>query len=311
MSWVTLKRIIRAGFLDFWRNGFISFSSIAMMVFTLFVIGLAIFSGVVLQTTLTQFRDKADMSVYFTVDAPQQAMDELKTSVQALPEVASVTFMTREEALAQFKERHQNDQLTLQALDELGENPLGSVMTVKAKDITQYETIATFLRGQESAAAPGQPSIIDKINYYDEEHQSALKRLSEVTDSAKWIGFVIILIFVFTTGAISFNTLRLAIYSSREEIQVMRLVGAGKGYIGAPFIVEGVLYGLIAGMVTLLLFYPLTWWLGGATERFFGGINIFSYYLSNFPMFFLLIVGAGVILGAIASFLAVRRYLKV
>ena len=310
MTWVTVKRIFRAGFLDFWRNGFVSFASVMMMVFTLFVIGLALFAGIILQTTLQEFRDKADMSVYFTVDAPQDQIDTLITSVKALPEVASADFMTREEALAQFRERHQNDQLTLQALDELGDNPLGSVLTVKAKDISQYESIATFLRGQE-ALAQGQSSIIDKINYYDEEHQAALLRLSEITDSAKWIGLVVIVIFVLTTIAISFNTLRLAIYSSREEIQVMRLVGAGKGYIRAPFIVEGVLYGLIAGVVTLLLFYPLTWWLGEATARFFGGINVFSYYLANFPFFFLIIVGSGVVLGAVASYLAVRRYLHI
>ncbi|MES2007160.1 MAG: permease-like cell division protein FtsX [Patescibacteria group bacterium] len=310
MTWVTIKRIFRTGFLDFWRNGFVSFASVLMMVFTLFVIGLALFSGIILQSTLAEFRDKADMSVYFTVDASQEKMTELVNSVKALPEVAEVGFMSREEALAQFRERHQNDQLTLQALDELGENPLGAVMTVKAKDITQYESIATFLRGQE-ALAQGGASAIDKINYYDEEHRNALNRLSEITDSAKWIGAVVILIFVLITVAISFNTLRLAIYSSRDEIHVMRLVGAGKGYIRAPFIVEGILYGLIAGIVTLLLFYPLTWWLGKATARFFGGISVFSYYLANFPFFFLIIVGSGVILGAVASYLAVRRYLHV
>lgn len=310
MSWVTIKRIFRAGFLDFWRNGFVSFASVLMMIFTLFVIGLAVFTGIILETTLQEFRDKADMSVYFTVDAPQAKIDELQTSVKALPEVAEVTFMTRDEALAQFRERHQNDQLTLQALDELGSNPLGAVLTIKAKDLSQYEGIATFLRGQEALAA-GEASIIDKINYYDEQHRNALNRLSEITDSAKWIGLVIILIFVLTTVAISFNTLRLAIYSSREEIQVMRLVGAGKGYIRAPFIVEGVLYGLIAGIVTLILFYPLTWWLGQSTERFFGGVSVFSYYLTHFPFFFLVIVGSGVVLGAVASYLAVRRYLHV
>ncbi|HEV8677434.1 MAG TPA: permease-like cell division protein FtsX [Candidatus Paceibacterota bacterium] len=310
MTWVTIKRIFRTGFLDFWRNGFVSFASVAMMVFTLFVIGLAIFTGIILQTTLSEFRDKADMSVYFTVDAPQDQIDSLETSVKALPEVASVTFTSRDDALAQFRERHQNDQLTLQALDELGDNPLGAVLTIKAKDISQYAAIASYLNNQE-ALQPGQTSIIDKINYYDQEHQDALNRLNQITDSAKWIGLIVILIFVLTTVAISFNTLRLAIYSSREEIQVMRLVGAGKGYIRAPFIVEGVLYGLIAGVVTLLLFYPLTWWLGNATQNFFGGINVFTYYLQNFPFFFLLIVGAGVVLGAVASYLAVRRYLKV
>src|SRR6185503_20548891 len=107
MTWVTIKRIFRTGFLDFWRNGFVSFASVAMMVFTLFVIGLAIFTGIILQTTLSEFRDKADMSVYFAVDAPQDQIASLETSVKALPEVASVTFTSRDDALAQFRERHQ------------------------------------------------------------------------------------------------------------------------------------------------------------------------------------------------------------
>lgn len=310
MKWVTVKRIFRAGLLDFWRNGFISFASILMMVFTLFVIGLALFSGFILQTTLQEFRDKADLNIYFTTDAPQADMDALATQIKALPQVASTQFISREEALAQFRERHKNDQLTLQALEELDDNPLGAVLTVKAKDISQYEAIATFVRGQEALDAGG-TSIIDKINYYDPQHQLALNRLNEITDSAHVVGPVIIIIFILMTVAISFNTLRLAIYSSREEISVMRLVGAGKGYIRSPFIVEGILYGLIAGMVTLLLFYPLTWWLGRSTEEFFGSVNVFSYYLANFPFFFLVIVGSGVILGAVASYLAVRRYLRI
>lgn len=212
--------------------------------------------------------------------------------------------------LAQFRERHQNDQLSLQSLDELGENPFGGVLNVEAKEISQYESISAYLKNQEALGA-GQPQYIDKISYYDANHRAALDRLSNITESSKVIGFVIILIFVATTVAISFNTLRLAIYSSREEIAVMRLVGAGAGYIRLPFMVEGILYGLIAGVVTLLLFYPLTWWLGQSTVNFFGGIHVFNYYLSHFAYFFLLIVGSGVILGAVASFLAVRRYLKI
>jgi cell division transport system permease protein len=310
MSWLNIKRVFRAGFLDFWRNGFVSFASVLMMIFTLFVIGLAVFTGVVLQSTLTEFRDKADMNVYFTTDAPESQILQVRDSLSTLPEVASVTYVSREDALAKFREAHQNDQLTLQALDELGENPLGAVLNVKAKDITQYETIAAFLRSDE-AVGQGDTTIIEKVNYYDEQYRAAVERLGRVTDSAKLIGFIVILIFVVGTIAISFNTLRLAIYSSRDEIHVMRLVGAGKGYIRAPFMIEGMLYGLVAGIITLVLFYPLSWWMGNATQDFFGGVNVFSYYLGHFPLFFLVIIGSGVVLGAIASYLAVRRYLNI
>lgn len=310
MSWVVIKRIVRAGLLDFWRNGFVSLASILVMTVTLFVVGTTLFAGVMLQSALQDLRDKADVTVYFTTSAPQDQILQLQTSLQALPQVASVTYLSADDALTAFRERHQNDQLTLQALQELGDNPLGAELEIKAKDISQYDSIAQFLEQQQQNSG-GRPSIIDKINYFDDQHRSALDRLQTITDSASRLGLIIILILILVTIAISFNTLRLAIYTSRDEIQVMRLVGAGAFYIRAPFMVEGVLYGLISGLITLLLFYPLTYWMGAATENFFGGINVFSYYLSHFLLFFAIIIGTGVVLGAVASYLAVRRYLKI
>jgi cell division transport system permease protein len=309
MDWVTIKRIFRAGLLDFWRNAFVSFASVLVMTVTLFTVGTAIFAGVILNFALNDLRSQADISVYFVQNAPEAQITALQTQLQALPEVASVQYESADDALAQFRERHANDQLTLQALDELGTNPLGAVLNIKAKDISQYDAIANFLQSEQDASSS--PSIIDKINYFDQENQAALTRLTEITDSAQRLGFIIIVILILTTLAISFNTLRLAIYTSRDEIHVMRLVGAGQAYIRAPFMVEGVMYGLIAGVITLVAFYPLTWWLGNATADFFGGVNIFDYYLSHFLLFFALIIGTGVILGAAASWLAVRRYLKI
>ncbi|MDB5224754.1 MAG: Cell division protein FtsX [Candidatus Adlerbacteria bacterium] len=310
MKHVTIKRILRAGFLDFWRNAFVSFASILVMTVTLFILGTTIFTGVILNTALAQLRDKADINVYFVPNAPVDQIQALQSQVGALPEVATTTYTSQEEALAQFRDRHQNDQLTIQALDELGGNPLGAVMTVKAKEISQYDAIAQFIQ-QQQASGTGQTSIIDKVNYFDASHRQALDRLSQITSSAQRIGLIIIILLIAMTIAICFNTLRLAIYSSREEIGVMRLVGATQLYIRAPFMVEGVLYGLIGGIVTLLLFYPLTYWLGNATENFFGGVNVFTYYVVHFPMFLLIIIGTGVVLGALASYLAVRRYLKI
>ena len=274
MSWITIKRIFRAGFLDFWRNAFVSFASILVMTVTLFVVGLTIFAGVMLNFTITELRNKVDVSVYFLTTTPEDRILTLK-----------------------------------QALEELGQNPLEASLQIRAKDITQYEAIAQFAQNQDTEN--GTATSIDKISFYDAKYRVALDRLVSITDSAQRLGLIVIAILILTTIAISFNTLRLAIYSSRDEIQVMRLVGAGAFFIRAPFMVEGVLYGLVSGVITLLLFYPLTWWLGSATASFFGGVNVFTYYLSHFLLFFGVIVGTGVILGAVASFLAVRRYLKI
>ncbi len=279
------------------------------MTVTLFVVGTAMFAGVILNTTLNQLHNKTDINVYFTTTASPDKIAEFEKTVGALPEVQAVSLQSADEALRAFREAHQDNQLILQALDELGQNPLGAVLNVQAKDITQYDAIGKFLKNQQEEA--GGQSIIDKVNYFDVEYRAAVDKLQHITEAAKRVGLVILVLLILTTLAISFNTFRLIIYTSREEIQVMRLVGAGQMYIRAPFMVEGALYGLIAGLITLLLFYPLTYYLGRSTETFFGGINIFNYYLTNFPLFFLIIVGTGVTLSVVASFLAVRRYLKI
>ncbi len=309
MNWVTIKRIVRAGFLDFWRNAFVSFASIIVMTVTLFVVGMVIFAGVMLNFTITELRNKVDVSVYFLTTTPEDRITSLKSALEARPEVTSVTYVSRDDALAQFRERYKDDQLALSALEELGDNPLEASLQIRAKDISQYEAIAQFAQNQDTQN--GTAASIDKISFYDAKYRLALNRLESITNSAQRLGLIVIAILILTTIAISFNTLRLAIYSSREEIQVMRLVGAGAFFVRAPFMIEGMLYGLVAGFITLLLFYPLTWWLGSATQSFFGGVNVFTYYLTHFFMFFGIIVGTGVVLGAIASYLAVRRYLKI
>src|SRR4051812_30192120 len=139
MFWTKLKRIIRAGFFSFWRNGFVSLSSILVMMVTLFVIGMTMFSGVILRSTLDQIKDKVDINVYFVTGAAENDILAMKQKLEQLPEVKSpVGYVSREAALADFKKRHENDEFTLQALDELGENPLGAALNIKAKDPSQY-----------------------------------------------------------------------------------------------------------------------------------------------------------------------------
>src|SRR3989338_11716503 len=125
------------------------------MPWPLFGGGTPLFAGVILNSALIELRDKADVNVYFITQAPEDQILQMRTSLEALPEVAQVEYLSRDEALAQFRERHKNDQLTLSALDELGDNPLGAVLNIKAKDISQYESISAFLKDQQSAGAGG------------------------------------------------------------------------------------------------------------------------------------------------------------
>lgn len=306
--WVNTKRIVRSGFVSFWRNSVVSIASVLIMTVTLFTLGLLLFMGALLQGFLNQVQEKVDVNIYFTTTAPEDDILELKTELEKLPEVESIAYVSREEALANFRARHENDYLTLQALEELGDNPLGAALGVKARETSQYESIATFLKSRTDLSE-GSSAIIDKINY--EQNRAAIERLSGIIDGARKLGLAVTAFLVIVSIIITFNTIRLAIYTAREEISVMRLVGASNWYTRGPFIVEGVMYGVFSAFISLILFYPMTLWLGKTTENFFGGINLFSYYVGNFGQIFLVIMGVGIALGTVSSFLAVRKYLRI
>lgn len=305
---MNLKRIIRAGLAHFYRNGFISLSSVLVMAVTLFTIGAVLFLSATLSASLEAIKNKVDVNVYFQTQAPEAEILVVADSLRALPEVSAIEYISREKVLERFKERHKDDGLTLQALAELSENPLGAVLNIRAHEPSQYEGIAAFLKS-ETAFSSGSKAIIDEVNYYN--NKAAIDALARITDSVELFGFVIMAALVIISFMIAFNTIRLAIYTSREEIGVMRLVGARNSYIRGPFVVAGVLYGLSAALLTLAVFYPLTYYLGDTTANFFSGLNLFQYYLAHFGEFFLIIAGAGVALGALSSFFAVRRYLNV
>ncbi|MEK7579274.1 MAG: permease-like cell division protein FtsX [Patescibacteria group bacterium] len=308
MLWTNTKRILEAGFVNFWRNGFVSLASVLIMVVTLFTLGAMLFSSAVLNSSLVQLREKVDVNVYFMTDASEEDILVLKEELETLPEVALVEYVSREQALLNFRERHQDDQTIQNALAELEDNPLGAFFNVKARETSQYESIATFLES-EAALGAGDRVIVQNINYFD--NKPVIEKLAEIIDSAERLGFVLSIVLILLSLIITFNTIRLAIYTAREEISVMRLVGANNSYVRGPFVVEGVMYGVSAAIIVLALFYPLTLWIGPFTERFFGSMNLFSYYLGNFGQIFLIILGAGIVLGALSSYLAVRRYLRV
>jgi len=308
MFWTNTKRIIKSGFVNFWRNGVVSVAAVLIMTVTLFVIGLMIFIGALLESSLIQIKDKVDINIYLSLDAPEEDILALQGSIEALPEVSKVEYTTREQALENFRIRHENDYLTIQALDELDENPLGASLAVKAKETSQYEGIAKFLEDKK-ALLNNSDSVIDKINYY--QNKIAIDKLTRIIAGVEKISFAIAIFMVVISIIIMFNTIRLAIYTAREEIAVMRLVGANNIYIRGPFVVEGIMYGVFSAIISIALFYPVTFWLGDATVNFFGGINLFEYYIQNFAEVLLTILISGILLGSISSYLAVRQYLKV
>ncbi len=308
MSTVNFKRMFRTGFLNFTRNSIVSLSSVLVMTITLSVLsGLLLFQHV-LTTTLVNIENKVDVSVYFLPGADESTILALQDQVKALPEVATTEYITEKQALADFRERHAGDQTTLQALDELDTNPIGGLLEIKAKEISQYESISKFFE-DSSTLGVGTQSIIDHVDY--NKNKAEIDTVNGILNKGRTLGFIVTLVLILLSVIVTFNTVRLAIYFSREEISVMRLVGASRGHVQGPFIVEGMLYGIVATLLTLIIFLPITYWFGSRMTDFFQGINLFTYYITHIYQFIIILLVFGVGVGMISSFLAARRYLRV
>lgn len=275
------------------------------MTVTLSVIGAIIFMGAVLNTSLSEIKSRVGVNVYFVTSATEDEALALKGEIEGLPEVALVTYTSKEEALANFKKQHENDDVTLQVLGELDENPLGPSLAVRAHDPSQYQTIANFIQEKNVLSKSGVP-VVEKVNYTDKA--LIIDRLTRIISSVERLGVIVTLVLVILSVLITLNTIQLSIYISREEISVMKLVGASSSYVQGPFIVSGIMYGLLAATLTLVMFLPVTFWLGNITESFVG-LNIFQYYLAHFGQFFLIIFGSGVVVGGISSYIGAKRYL--
>ena len=305
MLMLNLRRIFRTGFVQFWRNGVVSLSAVLVMVITLFVIGTVIFSSAMLKTSLVAIEDKVDINVYFITDASEADVLTAKASIEKLSEVDFVTYISRDVALENFREQHKDDQQTLDALDELDENPLGAALNIKAKEPSQYEQVANFL--EQNYPAGG--SVVERVNYF--QNKKAIDQLGQIIDAGEKLGAIVTVVFIIISILITLNTIRLAMFISKDEINVMKLVGASSNFITGPFLVTGAMYGLVSSIITLILFLPITYWLGPVTERFFVETNIFSYYISTFGQMLLIMVVAGVFIGSVSSYLAIKRYLRI
>ncbi len=305
MFWTNIKRVVRWGFLNFWRSATVSFASVVTITLTLFVIGALILSGAFLNSSLAGVQSKVDISVSMKPDAQETDIVNLQKSLQALPEVKEVVYSSREAEFEDFRKQNENNDLVIRSLEEVG-NPFGARLNIRALDPGRYETIAGFLKSDNALSADGD-TIVDQISF----KKDVVDKLIGIINTSKTVGLAIVIVLVFIAVVVTFNTIALAIYISREEISLMKLVGAGNNFVRGPFIVEGIIAGIISSLLALALLYPATIWVRNQTLGVFGGVNMVSYFLQHFAQLFLMLLTAGIGLGIVSSFLAIRKHLKI
>ena len=299
----SLIRVIKSGWLSFWRNKWLSVAAIAMVSLAIFGITSLLLVNVLVNSLITNLENKIDISVYFNLDTSEEKILETRKELVKLNEVRSVEYVSAEEALRRFKEKHQDNQVLMQSLQELDSNPLEAALNIKAQAASQYGAIAEFFNQIEYQ------EVIDKINYL--ENKAVIARLFSITRTIRQSGLIILIVLAILAVVVTFNTIRLTIYSVRKEIKVMKLVGASNWFVRGPFIIEGAIYGVIAAIVSLLVLYPLLWYFSPKITAYLPGTDLLYFFQTNFLGLFLLQIAVGIILGTASSWVAVKKYLEI
>ena len=299
---VAFKRILKSGWRNFKRNLGLSLAVVGIMTVTLFML-----SGLLLFNFLTKeiigvIRNKIDLSVYFNTQVAEEDILKARDIVAQLPEADSVTYVSKDQALQDFKARHIGNDVVNSALEELGGNPLQASLNIKAKSSDSYQSIVSFIQ-----SAPFKDSIA-KINFM--ENKTVIDRLNKILAGVAQAGIVIIVLFSGLAILVSFNSIRLAIYSFREEINVMKLVGASKWFIRGPFIMMGLASVLFASVFVTLFLWIGTAWSSPKIAAFVPEINPLTFFGQNVFQIFLFQVLVGSLIMIFSTYLAMRKYLK-
>lgn len=300
---VSSARVVKFAFKDFWRNLGLSLMTISILVLTYMSLNLLVVVNFFTDAAINVIENRVDISVYFGPQVSDDRIMGVRGNLTSLPEVKDVTFISRDEALEQFKKNHADEPSILAALQEVGENPLGAVLVIKANDASQYGPIL------EALDSPAIKSLVEDKSVQD--HRELIERLTGVTDRVQRAALGLSLVFALISLLIVFNTIRVAIYIHREEIAIMRLVGASSNFVRIPFLIETVMFNLISlGIVAALTLSAVDIVEPAARAFFDADVAIGGYYRDHWLQIFGYQLGAVTFLSLVATALSMRRYLK-
>lgn len=299
----TAWRIFVASWTHVWRNLWIGLATVIVFTVALLSVNVLLATNVMVEKAVAFIEQRVDVTVLFQPGTPEPLLNQARSYVLQLPQTASVELITADQALAQFKERNKNNPKILEALAELSSNPLGAELIIKARETQDYPFLLAAVRN------PQYLPFIRKSSY--EDHRQTISTIQEGAKSIRLFGSGLVAIFAFFGLLAAFNAIRVAIYTQREEIAIMRLVGASSSYIRLPFVLEGVWLAAFASILSAIAVWAGLQYGEPKLTSFFGtdlGIGVF--YVSHWPLLVLLQFGSIALLSGLVSWIAAGRYIK-
>lgn len=301
---VNFKRIISFAVNDFSRNKGISIAAIFVLIVTIMLVsGLFFFQGMS-GFLISEVQNKIDITAYFKDGALESDILKVKDQILNLSsDIKGVQYTSKDQALAEFNEKHKDNAVLARALEEVGENPFLASLSIKTNgDSSQYEELANILQNADYS------KLIEKVDF--SQKKDTIDKIYSITSNINRFGIIAGIILIIVAMLIVYNTIKLAIDSSKEEINTMKIVGASDWFIRGPYIIQGMIYGLVAFIICIFITGLFVYFLSPKIAVILPGFSAFDYFLNNFWILVLIQLGFGVLVGVLSSFWAVKRHLE-
>lgn len=305
MILLSIARVLKFALQDFVRNFWVSLVTVTILILSLFSVNFLVVVDYISQQAIKSVEAKIDLSLYLNTEAVEEDISVLKRELESIEGVAKITYVSKAQALESFQTKHRDDQPIQEALREIGKNPLNPSLVVQAKELSVYEKVINSLDKLSKH------TLIESKDFDD--HNNLLQSMNVITVRTRQIMLLVSFIFIAITVLVVFNAVRIAIYTHRKEIGVMKLVGASNWFIRAPFLVEAVLYSFLGVVIVIAIFYPFIHLLQPYLGSFLNtaSVDLIGYFNSRFIYIFgVEFLGASLI-NIIASSIAVGKYVKV
>lgn len=300
---ISLLRALKFSLQDIVRNIWLSITTVVIMLLALFSVNMLLTVHMISDAAIDAVKDKIDVNIYIKNAAEESDILALRSRISNLSQVKEVRYISKAQALEDFRTKHQDSPEVLESLRELGKNPLSPTLIIKPNDVGQYDELIERLNQMDD-------SIIESRNF--DSHKTILNRVNLIVDKVNKVGMIVSAIFIFVTIMVVYNAVRVAIYTHRREIKIMRLVGASKWFIRLPYLFSSIFYTMIGVVVIIAVYYPFLSLLQPYLEAFFVGynINLVAYFNDNFLTIFGGQLIAGSLINMFASWVAIRKYSK-
>jgi cell division transport system permease protein len=305
--YITAERIIKNGFVNFGRNIWLAIAAIAMMGITLTILLFAIISNATFTHTISDLTSHIDVVEYLKDDVTKQQVSTQIKELKNLPNVKAVSYTSKSDALKAYEQLNANNPTLLAAISET-DNPLPASLTIKPLDPNKIQEIQNFLD------KPAEKTLQSDPTSYSGDRKAAVNNITSATHFFQQAGVIGIAVFIVISMLIIFNTIRMAIFNRRDELIIMRLLGASTAFIRGPFVVETMLYGAVAASISLIVVWALFKVASSTLQASSLGLLDIGYSNNYFSKNLLLILTiqilVGILIGAASSGIATRRYLK-